>query len=197
MGLKKDIMQDILLFNLFPLTEGYRIQDFECEIGEYSNFLQNLALEYQRTSITSTHLLINKRNADVVAYMSLVADSIKLNEGEKQEHELEVPLPAFPALKIAKLAVNVNYKETYYGIGTLMIMLARGFVEQMKQCGVACKFITIDADVENNPSVIEFYGKNGFKTNEKYIKKKSRQISMRLSVDENVHIEQYDQTGTE
>lgn len=189
-------MHDISLFNLYPLSEGYRVSDFQCVVPEYSTFLQECALEYQASSITATHLLVNKANADIVAYMSLVTDSIKLNEGEKEEHELDVPFPAFPALKIAKLAVNKTYQEDYRGIGNLMVTLARGFVEQVKQCGVACKFITIDADVENNPSVIDFYEKNGFKRNEKY-KRNSRTVSMRLSVDNDEGIQSYDKTGTE
>jgi ribosomal protein S18 acetylase RimI-like enzyme len=187
-----------MYFNLFPLSEGFRINDFQCEIDEYSIFLQKYAIDYQKSSIAHTHLLINKSNADIVAYMTLVTDSIKLKETEKEDHELNIPISAFPALKVAKLAVNSKYREKYTGIGRLMLVLARGFVAQINECGVSCEFITIDADVENNPSVIEFYEKNDFLKNEQYIKKKNRTISMRLSVDNDSNQEQkLQQSGTE
>lgn len=171
--MKKDITELLECIQLVSLSKGFRIEDFKCEIEEYSKFLIEHALEYQESGVSSTHLIINKRNADVIAYMVLVADSIKPSDDEKEEHHIGfIPFPAIPAIKIGKLAVDNKYHSEYKGIGSLMIEIARGIAQDISEKGVACKFITIDADVENNPTVIEFYQKNGFKLNEKHNNKK-------------------------
>ena len=39
-------------------------------------------------------------------------------------------------------------EATYKGIGSLMIELARGICVKMRTHGAACRFITVDADIE-------------------------------------------------
>ena len=46
----------------------------------------------------------------------------------------------------------------------------------------ACRFITLDADVEHNKTVLNFYQKNGFFVNEELINKNRRTISMRKDI---------------
>lgn len=180
-------------YRLVNLTSGYRIHDFECSIKEYELFIKNDALEYQELNISRTYLLINKENADIVSYMSLVSDSIRLSDNERGRTFPETILfKSFPAIKIGKLAVSKAYCEIFRGIGSLMIELARGIAEEINE-SVACKFITVDADVENDPELTEFYTKNSFTFNEAYNRgSNSRTISMRLNIfnDEEVLIEE-------
>lgn len=127
-------------------------------------------------------MLINKTNADIVAYMSLSADSIRLSDSEKEQYNMEtVGFKAIPAIKIGHLAVAKVYSEKYRGIGTLMIELVRGVAFSMRKSGVACRFITVDADIINNPTVIDFYLKSGFTLNEEYNRRKNP--SLRLDID--------------
>jgi ribosomal protein S18 acetylase RimI-like enzyme len=46
----------------------------------------------------------------------------------------------------------------------------------------ACRFLTVDADIEHNESVIEFYQKNGFVPNAEMNGKHSKTISMRKDI---------------
>jgi len=46
----------------------------------------------------------------------------------------------------------------------------------------ACRFITVDADIEHNESVMEFYLKNGFIPNEEASGKRKKTISMRRDI---------------
>lgn len=197
--MKKEINEILENLQLVPFTKGYRIEDFVCEICEYSEFLNRDALNFQELGVSKTHLLINKKNADIIAYMVLVTDSIRLSDIEKTQHNMDViPFGAFPSLKIGKLAVDKKYQEEYKGIGSLMLEIARGLSHDVNELGIACKFITIDADVEHNPSVLSFYTKNGFKFNEKYIKKNKMQtVSMRLDIFNIGNEEIAQQTGTE
>nr|AGS52130.1 hypothetical protein [uncultured bacterium contig00034] len=52
----------------------------------------------------------------------------------------------------------------------------------MNDNGIACRFLTIDADIENNPNVVEFYIKNGFVYNERFSNKNRLTISMRKDI---------------
>ena len=46
----------------------------------------------------------------------------------------------------------------------------------------ACRFLTVDADIEHNESVIKFYEKNGFASNAEMNNKKAKTISMRKDI---------------
>ena len=134
-------------------------------------------------SISRTHLLGDTHSNSILAYMSLVADSVQLSGSEKGLVELGgIPFSTFPALKIGKLAVDSEAKIAYIGIGSMMIKLAQGFAAMMNDDGIACRFLTIDADVENNPDVTAFYTKNGFVPNERINNKNRLTISMRKDI---------------
>ncbi|MFE6075790.1 hypothetical protein ACFVQB_15060 [Paenibacillus sp. NPDC057886] len=188
--MKDDIFELVEQFSLVNLTEGYRLNDFDCSIPEYVEFLCNEALMHQELNLSRTYLLINKWNADVVAYMSLISDSIKLKQDERDVYfQGEISFPSYPAMKIAKLAVNDRHAAEIKNIGSLMIELARGIAEDINE-SVACRFITVDADTHNNPSVNEFYQKNQFVPNHSY--KPGRTLSMRLNIyDEEIAGEDY------
>ncbi|MHB8126605.1 MAG: mS35 family ribosomal protein [Desulfitobacteriaceae bacterium] len=65
------------------------MSDFVCEFEEYNEFLRDEALGLQEAEISKLHLLINKENADVIAFMSLSTDSIKLSNSEKDVHKTQ------------------------------------------------------------------------------------------------------------
>jgi hypothetical protein len=46
----------------------------------------------------------------------------------------------------------------------------------------ACRFLTVDADVEHNKSVLSFYEKNGFLINEALFNKERKNVSMRKDI---------------
>ena len=168
---------------LLPIDEADSLDHFTNEYEEYSVFLKKEARSYERLSISRTHLLIDTHNNCILAYMSLVADSVQLTGNEKGFVKLgRIPFSTFPALKIGKLAVDSKAKMAYSGIGSMMIKLARGFAATMNDDGVACRFLTIDADVENNPDVTAFYTKNGFVPNERINNKRRLTISMRKDI---------------
>lgn len=178
--MRADIFGCVDNFSLVTLTEGYRLEDFRSTKKEYEIFLSQMALSHQDLNISRTYLLINKTNADVVAYMSLISDCIKLKQDERDIYfQEDSSFPSYPSMKIAKLAVDSNYSAQYKNIGSLMIELARGIAEDINE-SVACRFITVDADVENDESLTEFYEKNDFVFNEMY--KRGRTVSMRLNI---------------
>lgn len=78
---------------------------------------------------------------------------------EKDMHEIgKVPYASIAALKIGKLAVNKELSDTARckGYGSFMLELARAYAFQMNTMGVACRFITVDADIEFNADTPNF-----------------------------------------
>lgn len=158
---------------------------FDSHIQEYNEFL-NIANEFYDLNVSKTFLLIHKDTKELLAYMTLSADSIRLTREEKEGHDMTVvPYSSSPALKIGKLAVNKKLSDIVKrkGYGSFMLELARAFAFDMNKMGVACRFLTVDADIEYNPDTPLFYKKNGFVEN---LSQKSRNpkhtISMRKDI---------------
>ena len=118
----------------------------------------------------------------IIAYMSIINDAIRLSVSEKEFHNLNYPFKTIPAMKIAKLAVSEHSRQRYKGVGSFMIETAKGLASDCNADYSACRFLTVDADIEHNESVIEFYTKNGFIPNAELYVKKRKTVSMRKDI---------------
>jgi ribosomal protein S18 acetylase RimI-like enzyme len=179
---KKSILTAKRLFSLEQLTEKTRLDSFNCPIEEYNEYLFQEAYRSQNDQMALTWLLLERSTGAIAAYMSLIADAIKLSATEKELHNLDYPFKTVPAMKIAKLAVSVPFQEKYRDIGSLMIKMAVGIARACNQQYFACRFITVDADIEHNEGVLNFYLKNGFTPNEETNNKRRKTISMRRDI---------------
>jgi len=169
------------LFYFEQLSSGTSLDSFSCKIAEYNEYLNEDALRSQNDHIALTWLLRERTTDTIVAYMSLIADAIKLSVSEKEIHNLHYPFKTIPAMKIAKLAVSHSIQK-YKGLGTYMINKAMALARICNNQLFACRFITVDADIEHNETVINFYEKNGFVPNAEMNNKKTKTISMRKDI---------------
>jgi hypothetical protein len=169
-------------FYLKPLTEKSILHSFRCNLIEYSDYLLKDAIRSMNDHIAKTWLLYDLKTDDIVAYMSLIMDAIKLSFSEKELHNLNYPFRTIPAMKIAKLAVNNSFSEIYKGLGTFMIDSAETFALACNIDYCAARFLTVDADIEHDKGVIAFYEKNGFIPNTELYNKKRNTISMRKDI---------------
>ncbi|GHT83351.1 N-acetyltransferase [Spirochaetia bacterium] len=169
-------------FRMEQLSPGDSLADFSCSVEEYAQYLIEDALRSQNDHIALTWILWERATGEIAAYMSLIADAIKLSVSEKELHNLNYPFKTIPAMKIAKLAVSEAAKKTHKGIGTFMIDSGMIFAQICNRQLFACQFLTVDADVENNESVLNFYGKNGFIKNSEMNNKNRKTISMRKDI---------------
>ncbi|GHV69141.1 hypothetical protein AGMMS49928_10500 [Spirochaetia bacterium] len=140
-------------FRLERLAPGAPIEAFECRIGEYADYLREDALRAQADHAAQTWLLREEASGKIIAYMSLIADAVKLSTAEKELHKLDYPFKTIPAMKIGKLAVAEAFRQTYRGIGTLMIYHAGLFARSFINPYCAARFLTVDADVEHDEGV--------------------------------------------
>jgi hypothetical protein len=169
-------------FRMEQLSPGDSLGDFSCSVEEYAEYLTQDALRSQNDHIALTWLLRERSTERLIAYMSLIADAIKLSVSEKELHNLNYPFKTIPAMKIAKLAIAQTSQRTYKGIGSFMIINARALARICNKQLFACRFLTVDADVENNESVLSFYEKNGFILNSEMNNKNRKTISMRKDI---------------
>jgi len=171
--------EGVTLFRLDPLTPSIVISDFSCHVEEYNEYLYNDALHSQDDHIARTWLLRERVSGKIAAYMSLIMDSIKLSFTERELHNLNYPFKTIPAMKIAKLAVDVTSTARYKGIGSYMIEAAKGKALFCNEDYCAARFMTVDADIEHDKGVLTFYEKNGFIPNSELYNKNRKTISMR------------------
>jgi hypothetical protein len=166
-------------FRFEQLSSAVSLEDFICPVDEYNAYLYEDALRSQTDHVALTWLLRERSTGEIAAYMSLITDAIRLSITEKELHNLNYPFKTIPAIKIAKLAVSQIYHEKYSGIGSFMIDSAELLALDCNREYCACRFLTVDADIEHNEGVRTFYEKNGFLLNSELYNKNRKTISMR------------------
>ncbi len=160
--LTDDVSSLVVIEKLSPknLNGSFLIDE---KFAEYKDFLYSDALEYQSLFISQTYLLIEKDSRNIIAYVSFAADTVALNPREKKRAGLEkIPFLFLPALKITKLAVSKNASEKYRHTGSFLIRFACTKAFKVNDGFMACRLVSVDADIEHNPDVLNFYSKNGF-----------------------------------
>jgi hypothetical protein len=166
-------------FKIESLSPVTSCKDFDCAVAEYNEYLFHDALRSMGDHVALTWLLAERSSGKIAAYMSLIMDAIKLSFTEKELHHLNYPFKTIPAMKIAKLAVDCRFSEKYKGIGTFMIDSAGRLAWACNTVHCACRFLTVDADIEHNEGVRTFYEKTGFIPNAELFNKNRKTVSMR------------------
>lgn len=179
-----EIQNDVRLLSINEVDDVSHYL-FDSHIAEYNDFLK-IANKFYDLNVSKTFLLFHRKTNELLAYMTFSADSIKLTNEEKELHDIsKVPYASIPALKVGKLAVNkeVSDKAKRKGYGSFMLDMARAFAFGMNEMGIACRFITVDADIEYEPNTPRFYEKNGFIENLSNKRKNAKHtISMRKDI---------------
>lgn len=178
------IAEDVRLLSIDEIEDVSHYL-FDSHIEEYNEFLK-MAKKFSSLNVSKTFLLIHRDTNELLAYMTLSADAIKLTVDEKENHDIQkVPYASIPALKVGKLAVNkeLSDKVKRKGYGSFLLEMARAYAFRMNELGVACRFITVDADIEYNQETPKFYYKNGFVENLMNKKRNAKHtISMRKDI---------------
>ena len=174
--------KESIYFELEQISPDAVLDGFDCSVPEYNDYLVRNALRSAQDNIAVTWLLRKRETGEIAAYMSLVADAVKLSITEKERHNLNYPFKTIPAMKIAKLAVSRVFRQTYSGIGSFMIKTAQYIARSCNNNYFAVRFLTVDADIEHDERVLSFYEKNGFILNTELYNKKRKTISMRFDL---------------
>lgn len=153
-----------------PLSDGERVESFDCGDADLNDFIVNMAHLYQQEMLAVTYVIEEAATKKILAYFSLMNDKISLSEFEnktefnrfrKRRFVNAKRLTSYPALKIGRLAVSKEAKELNLRLGSAILNWIKisftnsSFVNIHK---TGCRFLTVDAYVD----AIPFYEKNDF-----------------------------------
>ncbi|MDG0834310.1 hypothetical protein [Roseateles saccharophilus] len=94
-------------YGLLPVADVAHapLAAFQCGRAHLDEFLTNQAVDWHRKRIGLTTVVFHRDVAGVVAYFTLANDALPLMSSEQMELGLDVPLSAYPAVKLGRLAV--------------------------------------------------------------------------------------------
>ncbi|WP_421855901.1 GNAT family N-acetyltransferase [Oricola sp.] len=119
-------------------------------------FIRKVAQDYESQRLARTYVAL----LDEVpkAYISIVSGEIATDNPQDNNlvNNEDYPYKHYPALKIARLAVDSRMRGT--GIGTILVDLALGVANERVCPWVGCRFVVVDAKKES----VKFYEKYGF-----------------------------------
>ena len=147
--------------NLVRLTPTHLIKPFDCGHSDLNDFILNDAKKYHEKLLAVTYLLENEK--ETIAFFSLLNDKISLLDVEsgnrwkrlfKEKMPLGKRFNSYPAMKIGRLGVSLNYKGQ--GIGTMILDYLKEWFISNNRTG--CRYITVDAYSVS----LGFYQRNQF-----------------------------------
>ena len=132
---------------------------FRTTSTELGSFLVEDALKDQGIAVSITYLWLYREPRELVGYVTLLTDSLRLQETELQKKFLEkgVLYKSLPALKIGRLCVDDRFIRR--GIGTVIAKFAMITAVRMNETA-GCRFLVADAKKDS----VSFYRKLGFDT---------------------------------
>ncbi len=129
------------------------------EFAALKTFLQKHAKKFHINNLGRTYagFLSSNDQTRVIAYMTLVCGEVVTESGDLlNDREIGYPYRAYPAIKIARLAVDFRFNRQ--GLGRRLVELALGITKSDICPSVGCRFVVVDAKQNSVP----FYRKCGF-----------------------------------
>ena len=150
---EKISLEDIEINKILPRDD---VSLFNCGDEDLNEFIQNDALLQMQAKMNVTYLCRDKNNGkEPIGFLTISNDSIKIRNADKKR--LGISYPAYPAIKIGRLATDKKYQRK--NIGSYLIMWVIGLaLEQCQKLGV--RFISVDA--YGDEEIQKFYIKNQF-----------------------------------
>lgn len=154
---------DLSDFVFSALNNNDVLENFDCEDDEINEFLLEDSKNFQNEKITNTYLF--KQNNSVAAFFSISNDCLndlgyENSFWNKLHRKIKLPnekrIRQYPAVKIARLGIDKNYKGK--GLSHQLLDFIKGwtFIEHKP----ACRLLILDA--YNKPVQLSTYQKNDF-----------------------------------
>ncbi|HJJ38712.1 MAG TPA: GNAT family N-acetyltransferase [Methanocorpusculum sp.] len=135
------------------LSEDVNLSGFDCGIDDLNDFIQNDALKNQNDLVSVTKLLY--QDTTLIGYFTITLGAIQKERVALSDKVDRYPYRVYPAIKLARLAVDKRYHK--HGFGSEL--LYRFMIEAMNIVKIGSgRFISVDARAE----AVGFYEKFGF-----------------------------------
>lgn len=146
---------------LREIASGDRVNSLS--LGDSDNtplktFLRKRSKDFHRANIAKTYVLVPEADASRVwGYMTLICSEIKIGNSHRVDDcEAANVYNDFPAVKVARLAVDTQIQGRGYGEG--LVQFAISVARQSVMPLVGCRFLITEA----KPGAIGFYERMGF-----------------------------------
>ncbi|MDJ0593682.1 MAG: GNAT family N-acetyltransferase [Pleurocapsa sp. MO_226.B13] len=130
--------------------------DFDCGIQSLNHYLIKTASQDQRRKVTTVFVLVDKPENRVIAYYTLSAFTIEVEELNASVAKKLPRYPRLPATMLGRLAVDLTYHKQHLGRLMLVNALKRAYKNTEQIASIA---VVVDAIDEN---AVRFYRKYGF-----------------------------------
>lgn len=118
-------------------------------------FLQKHAKQYQTAFLATTYCAFNESNK-VCAYVTILCGEVIAEGNQIIESAIGYRYSTYPAVKIARLAVDLSCRDKK--VGRQLVELTLGLASEYICPHVGCRFVMVDSKRES----IKFYEKCGF-----------------------------------
>lgn len=121
-------------------------------------FLQKQAKTYEAQSLARTYIAYERNGVThPVAFITIVCGEVETTaEHSLLDDGVDYRYRGYPAVKLARLAVDSRYRET--GVGRILVDLVLGIVKSVVCPSVGCRFMVVDSKQQS----IRFYERCGF-----------------------------------
>ncbi len=147
--------------DLIEITNENDIKPFNCGDADLNGFLSEDALAFHNKRIGKTFIL--KDEDTIVAFFCLLNDKVtKIEASNSSWKKVKKLFPhnkhfsSYPAIKIGRLAVSVEYRHE--GIGSKLLDIIKHSLYESNNFS-DFRFLTVDAYL----SAVPFYEKNDFR----------------------------------
>ncbi|RZN16427.1 MAG: GNAT family N-acetyltransferase [Methanosarcinales archaeon] len=146
------------------LDENDDLSAFRCSSEDLNDYFQNDVNKYNKEDMAKSYACFY--NNKIVGFMSLSADTIRVKW--MQANVIDGIRHNYPAIKIARLAVDINHEKN--GIGSSLVYMAIGMANELSKI-IGCRFVTVDSKKDS----IGFYETLAFR---KCLKQDKRHYTM-------------------
>lgn len=154
-----DNFNDFVLRQIRPTDNAAKFSLGDAYHTPLKIFLKKNAFDFHQYEIAKTFVLVNQKlfPDKIWAYITLMNSEIILNEGQRpQETSAALKYEAFPAVKIARLAVDKTLQGK--GFGRMLLDWCINHIQLSIMPHIGCRFLVVDAKRDS----ISFYQRGGF-----------------------------------
>lgn len=119
-------------------------------------YLKSQAKKHHARQLARTFVVVEEGQRIVIGYVTVLCTQIRVEQIAAHGGEEHFPYEDYPALRLARLAVDRRHQKR--GIGALLVDFVLALAKDQIMPHVGCRFLVLDA----KPNSVAFYERLGF-----------------------------------
>lgn len=158
------------------LNSNHDLSHFKCYSKDLTDFLQNDALELQKSKLSVTTLVVC--DGEIIGYFSLLTDTIPIKNINEDNIRLDIKKQLnvtsknklLPAVKIGRLAIDEKYSGS--GIGTEVLINILYNIKKTAETEIGLRYVVVEAYAKALNFYVEHNNFNSLERDSKKIEEK-------------------------